>query len=249
MRAVTLDDLTIHDEAAFAGIGAWRALRARLRADGFAFRVAERPWPRVLFLNLTYWNAAAPSDVLEDDSIEADVVSHAAWHHAARTALAVDGRMSVEALFLGEAIASAFDVYLIGRLMGRVACGFLETQVPAMAEAAAEMGADDAFESLLDGWCADPDAAFESLRQLLFDASCAVFAARDAASADAALDAFRAHPCAPLLHHFELSNWLLYARAYGDPAPDPGARALDAALRQAPSSVDWLAARWLPPDA
>ena len=70
----------------------------------------------------------------------ADVVAHAAWHYLAARALApAAGRsLSVDALFLGEAIASAFDVYLVGRLLGHAPRStFLETQVPAMAESTA----------------------------------------------------------------------------------------------------------------
>jgi hypothetical protein len=44
-----------------------------------------------------------------------------------------------------------------------------------------------------------------------------------------------------------MSNWVLYARAYAPAAlaPDPAVRAIDAALRAAPVSLDWLEREWV----
>jgi hypothetical protein len=56
------------------------------------------------------------------------------------------------------------------------------------------------------------------------------------------------HRFASLLHHFQLSAWVLYARAYGSADPNTDAtraiRQLDFALRQAPVSLDWLESNW-----
>jgi hypothetical protein len=72
---------------------------------------------------------------------------------------------------------------------------------------------------------------------------------KSADDALAALAPFDAHRFGALLHRYELSNWVLYARAYAD-ASDTGAAAteVDRALR-APDVValDWLAARWVSP--
>ena len=40
--------------------------------------------------------------------------------------------------------------------------------------------------------------------------------ARTATAAQAALERLAGHRFAPLLHHYQLSNWILYARAYAD---------------------------------
>jgi hypothetical protein len=50
-----------------------------------------------------------------------------------------------------------------------------------------------------------------------------------------------------LLHHYQLSNWVLYARAYAAPDPAQSARVaeLDQRLRGSADSVEWLAAHWL----
>ena len=148
LRTLRLTDLTIRDERSFQHIALYDVLRRMLVADDVRFRVASddsphASWSRVLFLNLTFWSATNPTDVLVDASIDADVVAHVAWHHAARKALfsGSSSAASADAMFLGESIASAFDLYLVGRTLGREdGCGFLETQVPTMAEVAEERG-------------------------------------------------------------------------------------------------------------
>jgi hypothetical protein len=257
-----LDALTIDDEESFRHVGVYGDLKESLRRDRYTFRVitgrqAER-WDRALCLNLTFWGSGGDSDkggdVLVGPRIAADVVAHVAWHHLAAKALGREASKpgsgpTADALFLGESIASAFDVYLVGRLLGHAPhSSFLETQVPAMADAAAEAGlSDDGFEELLAGIAKDPEEAFESLRALLFDVSRALVACEGVAAALAIFDRFDDHRFAPLLHRFELSNWVLYARAYaaGHLAPDPKVAAIDAALRKDDGGLAWLTERWL----
>jgi hypothetical protein len=254
-RRLTLDDLHIEDERSFRHVGLYDALKQALRRDGYRFRVPERPpapWGRVLFLNLTFWDPGEQGDVLAEAAIPADVVAHVAWHYLARRALGAAGS-SADALFLGEAIASAFDLYLVGRLLGHAPeAQFLETQVPAMAEVAEAAGLPEAaFEALLEGVAADPERAFEDLRELLFDAATALLGSAPEPpgidEAAATLERFEAHRFGALLHHYEISNWLLYARAHagGRLAPDPAVRGIDAALRGAPVALDWLERAWL----
>ncbi|HMJ53842.1 MAG TPA: hypothetical protein VK540_17275 [Polyangiaceae bacterium] len=251
-----LDELTIGDEPSFRHVGVYADLKEVLRRAQYPFRVLPKSAAgradRALLLNLTFWGADAGGDVLTDDYIEADVVAHAAWHHLAARAMAgaAGAKPSVEALFLGEAVASAFDVYLVGRLLGHAPHStFLETQVPAMAEAAYAAGlGEDEFEHLLQGIAADADGAFTDLRELLFDATVALFACRGPEEAYAALAAFDTHRFASLLHRYELSNWVLYARAHGDDGVDAArARAVDHALREEKVALDWLAAKWIAP--
>ena len=266
----TLDDLTILDEVSFQHVEIYAQLKDVLREGAYTFRTlpqaASSRWDRALLLNLTFWGGDG-GDVLVDQSLPADVVAHAAWHHLAARALAepiTPSSMSLDthapqsagALFLGEAIASAFDVYLVGRLLGHSPrSSFLETQVPAMADAALAAGlSEDGFAALLSGIAEDPDAAFDDLRTLLFDATRALYRAADANDGYVALANFDAHRFAPLLHRYELSNWVLYARAYADPAraEDPKVNAVDQALRQCAGDkretpLEWLTRTWITP--
>lgn len=250
--AQPLSALTIEDEPSFRHVGLYHDLKRALVSDGFRFLVPAEggvmSWNRALFLNLTFWDAAAPNDVLAGPTIAADVVAHAAWHHLTRRAVGGD-KPSAEAMFLGESIASAFDLYLVGRLLGHAPDStFLETQVPAMADAAEDAGLDaEAFEALLEEITDAPERAFEDLRALLFDACVALFPAGSVEAAAAALDSLEGRRFAPLLHHYELSNWVLFARAHA-PADlaDAGVRAIDQALRRAADPLDWLEKTWLP---
>jgi hypothetical protein len=254
----TIDELEIDDERSFRHVALYADLKGILRRDRYSFRVLPAAlagrWDRALLLNLTFWGSGQGGDVLESDHVPADVVAHAAWHHLAARALASSpcAPQSAEALFLGEAIASAFDVYLVGRLLGHAPeSSFLESQVPAMAEAAEAAGLSDAgFEAMLGAIARDPDRAFEDLRALLVDATNALSKCDGAEAALVALSAFDEHRFAPLLHRYELSNWVLYARAYavGTPGPDARARAVDTALRQpGVVAVDWLTTSWVAP--
>lgn len=251
LRTVTLDELQIDDRDALSKLALYRELEQVLRRDAYPFRVPrgdELGWNRAAFLNLTFWNASEASDVLTGTRIPADVVTHAAWHHLARRALP---RASADAAFLGEAIASAFDLYLVGALLRAAPeCEFLESQVPLMAEACAQSGlSDDDFEALIERVGRRPERAFEDLRQLLFDAATRLVHARGVDHAAELLAELDAHPFAPLLHHYELSNWVLYARAHlaGALEPDEDVRVLDRALRGADDSLEWLERRWLAP--
>jgi hypothetical protein len=257
----TLDELVIDDEDSFGHVALYADLKEILRREAYPFRVlpptSEGRWDRALLLNLTFWASGEGGDVLVDDHIAADVVAHVAWHHLASRALSGGGtqglgaRPTAAALFLGEAIASAFDVYLIGRLLGHSPrSAFLRTQVPAMAATSAAAGLSAAgFEQLLQRIADDPERSFEELRQLLCDATGALMGCAGASEALAVLTRFQGHAFASLLHRHELSNWVLYARAYAAPASDPDetVRALDRLLRSEEDSLAWLAAEWVSP--
>ena len=260
MKTFTLDQLTIDDERSYRHIGLYDALKEALIRDEVRFSVLGEgasktsSWDRALFLNLTFWSPEEPGDVLVSRHMPADVVMHAAWHHVTSRALAStpkNQKNSAEGLFLGESIASAFDVYLLGRLIGHAPNSeFLRTQVPAMSSVAQAAGlSSSGFAKLLQSIASNPDGAFEDLRSLLFDASRALFACASVKEASAALDSFKKHRFAPLLHHYEMSNWILYARAYARPhpaSPHPDAAlAVDETLRQVPIALDWLEGQWL----
>lgn len=236
----SLERLELVDADSFRHVELWGRLVAAVRASGTTFLVPgprqRLSWDRATFLNHVYWGGDA--DVLTHPELAADVVAHVGWHAAVASALGPSAR-SRAGLLLAESVASAFDVYLVGRLLGNAPeAAFLETQVPAMTEAALEAGAAEAdVERLLEAMAAEPERAFTSLRRLLFDTSLALVEAGDVDAAQAALEGADAHPLACLLHHFALPTWILFARAYGVGDEGP-ARELDARLR---AEVDELA--------
>jgi hypothetical protein len=248
----TVDELAIDDERSFRHVGLYADLKEVLRRARYPFRILPRSRParadRALLLNLTFWSADAGGDILVDRRIPADVVAHAAWHHLAAKWLGP--RPSAAAMFLGESIASAFDVYLVGRALGHAPRStFLKTQVPAMADAtaAAGMSARD-FQRLLGALALDPEGAFRDLRELLYDATIALHASRTAEQGYDTLATLEGHRFSTLLPRYELSNWVLYARAYaGKRSSDARARKVDRALREKSSALEWLQQRWVLP--
>ena len=112
-----------------------------------------------------------------------------------------------------------------------------------MSDSAEEAGLEaDQFEALLQQMATEPEASFEQLRQLLFDASTRLLSAQsidDAADTVAAVVA--SNPFGALLHHYELPSWVLYARAYASSLkPCESVRLIDQQLRVAADSLAWL---------
>jgi len=262
LLSVPLDELTIVDEASFKHVAAYAALKRALRKSSHRFRIPapgeSLSWDRATFLNLTFWSSRENADVLCEDSVPADVVAHVAWHSIVADALSrlVSGRSPTSAptaldLFFGESIASAFDLFLVGRLLRNApSSDFIETQVATMSEAAEQAGLSESdFAALLESAVADPERAFEDLRALLFDVTRALWACESALDAQQVLSSYAAHRFEPLLHHYQLSNWVLYARAYGIRSSEREAAvlALDASLRAAPVALDWLMENWVEP--
>jgi hypothetical protein len=250
--------LRIADERAFRRLPLYPKLRNRLVADNYQVRVLPKTttarWDQAVLLNLTFWGAntlgSEPiGDVLETASVPADVVCHMAWHHVARAALPASEQRtpSAAALFLGESIASAFDVYLVGELLKRgQPSQFLDTQVARMAETAQSAGSTKReFQALLQMLTQAPRMAFADLRELLFDTTLALYAATEIDAAYGVLQLASEHPLGALLPRFELSNWVLYARAYARRVTGKRARAVDAVLRDVECPLTYLEDTWL----
>lgn len=250
LERCSLSELAIEDEASFRHVGLYAELKRTVTGMGACFLAPKNgsiAWDRALLLNLIAWEPGL-ADVLPSRDIPADVVAHVAFHHIADTHV----KPSVEAHLLAESIASAFDVYLIGRLLGHSPdASFLESQVPRMAEVAGAAGLDeDAFEALLEAIAAAPETAFRDLRALLFDASVALITNGSPEATAAVLSRFDDHRFAPILHHFELATWVLRARlerAQPDARWDDGgdARRIDALLREEPDPLGWIERNWL----
>lgn len=251
LQSRRIDDLHIADQAAFRAVGLFRELRAVLRHDDYQFRLmpsAAVRWDMALVLNLGFWQPRGGGDVLMDAQLEGDVVCHMAWHHLAGMALA-EGELPLagEALLLGEAIASAFDVYLLGRLVPSAPdCDFVATQLPAMADSAEAAGrSPDEFAAVVESMQAQPEQAFEQLRQLLYDTAMGLWRAADADQALQVLLHADAHRFGCILHHYELANWLQQARAAPVNGSAGKAADVDAQMRRQPVALEWLADQWL----
>lgn len=234
---LTLDDIEIEDERAYAHIAVYGSLRAYLARRAPSFAIAEGE-DRARLLNLAFWRPGDVAEILDEPFLAADQLAHSAWHLAVADHLG-DQAQTPEGLLLAESIASAFDLYLIGRLLGRAEpASILETQVPTMREAAEAAGLEaEDFGALLEGAYEAPEATFEGLRVLLFDTTRDLVAAAGADEAAAVLERRGRGPLAPILHHYELPTWILFVHAHGRTGPSDRVVALDEALRAAADPV------------
>jgi hypothetical protein len=250
LKRLAFSELTLEDEESFTHVGLYADLVAIARKDDLRFAIAgdaERPGAqRALLLNLLFWEPRT-ADVLPSEVLPADVAMHVVWHHLAAKHLPPGGLSDL----LAESIASAFDVYLVGRLLGhRPNSEFLASQVPRMADAALDAGLSErAFEELLESTARDPEAAFEAMRALLFEAACALTEPGSLDDAELRLTPYETRPFGALLHHFEVPTWVLrtlLAQAREDTKPrDRDALALHAELKSATRSLDWLEQHWV----
>jgi hypothetical protein len=252
MRQVPLSGLEIEDERAFGHVGLYADLKSVVDRQRLQFAVpdsGELPWDDVALLNLTYWTPGV-ADVLTAPRIPADVVAHVAWHHLCARSVP----LGMKANLLGESIASAFDFYLVGRLLGRSPdSAFLETQVPRMAAAAEDAGAEpEALEALLAKAAEEPEQSFEELRELLFDTSVGLVEATSVEAAARVLEQAKERPFGVIIHHYELSNWVLRSRleraeSGSKAAEETEAVAVDRALRESGDAIAWLEEHWVRP--
>lgn len=252
LKALNLSSLTIEDASSFKHVGLFADLSEILDEARYEFLVPTEgsiPWDRALFLNLTFWDEHEARDVLTEAEIPADVLMHVGWHFLGNRFLAP----SPEAELLSEAIASAFDLYLVGRLLGHAPDStFLASQVPQMAEVAVAAGLDDdEFEALLEDVAKDPDQAFEDLRKLLFAITTRLIPVTDASRACEVLASFDEHRFAPLLHHYELTTWITKARLSeksthrAKTGAQREAREVHDVLSSVSSSIEWLEKEWV----
>ena len=245
---VSLRDLHIEDEVAYRHVGLYAELKAVMARPHVTFGVLDASSAGrddAQLLNLAFWQPGDVAEVLSEPVITADQLMHNAWHVLAQDAFG-EAAGSAHGLLLAEAIASAFDIYLVGRLLGHSPdAQFLQTQVPAMADAAAEAGMDDdGFASLLQRAASEPEACFDALQQLLFTVAKELAAATGIDAADDVLQAHRGHPFAPLLHHYELVTWVLYARCYGSDSDTAAVEQIQAAMAKG-NGLEWLSEHWL----
>ena len=250
---VRLSDLIVPDEAAYEDFPLWAKLKARLVEQEVEMYLADpassnRHWADTALINHTVLLPRGATEILHDRNVPADALMHTAWHHAGVEAMGALSS-SAEGLLLGESVASAFDAFVVGTLLRTESehPSALDTQVPAMAEAAAAGGGSpEDFEALLHRMAEDPEGSFEELRELLFDVSMGLLRADGVDAADEVLSNVHGHVFAPILHHYDLSIWVLYARAFGkDLKAHASLRKIDVALREESHPLAWLESHWL----
>ena len=167
MQSVPVSELTIVDEQSFETLALYRALRTRMDEAEPVFLITDPngdEGERARLLNLGFWDPSSFMEVLTEPVITADQLAHNALHHCGYGALG-DAARSLEGLLLVESIASAMDIYWLGRLLAEAPYAeFLESQVPAISEAASGAGASSGSSLIYCNWLENPPKAFGDLR-------------------------------------------------------------------------------------
>jgi len=249
LNRVPLSEIELVDLDLYGHVAEIEMLLAFAKKQGITFATVDEDGPaedEARLLNLAFWHPGGVAEILDEPYLTADQLAHNTWHVAAEAALG-DGAKTIAGLLLAEAVASAFDVYLVGRLVGHHPdAPFLESQVPAMRDAALAAGRSEAeIEALVTRFVDTPEASFGELWALLYDVSLALVRAGDADAAATILRERRDDPLAALLHHYELPTWVLFARAYGEGDTSPSVNAAETAIRNADDPVRWLRDHWL----
>ncbi|MEM1032896.1 MAG: hypothetical protein AAGN82_21300 [Myxococcota bacterium] len=250
LQRLAFGDIEVIDVERYRHVAEAARLLAAARALDLRFAMVEAGGPgedEARLINLAFWHPDGVAEVLDEPYLTLDQVAHNVWHVAAARALGEEATR-VEGLLLAEAVASAFDVYLIGRLLGHEPeAPLLETQVPAMSDAAGAAGRSDAeVAAMFEGFAAAPEESFGQLTQLLFATGRALVDAPDPDAAAEVLRHSRTQPLGCLLHHYELPTWVLFARAYGTEGHAPAAAALAENIERSSDPVTLLCDAWLP---
>lgn len=251
-----LGDLEIVDDELLQAVPHYDVLKAVVAASGVAFRVmpeeASARSDQALLLNVVFWDASLVDDVIERPAVGAYSLPHIAWHYLASRELrrAGSAALSVDAQILGEAIASAFDLFTLGHLLRAAPTHALTkalvdgVQGPALAAGRSL----DVLRGLLAGVRDEPEAAFADLRELLFVATRALYDAETSSDAFEVLQQVDEHPLGCVFFRHRVADWLLQIRASKGAAEDPETQAFAAALGEQPAPIAWLLERWLRPE-
>jgi hypothetical protein len=249
-----LDELDVHEQPALRKVPYYEELKEVLRQGRVPFRLfpeaSRARADHALLLNVVFWDAGAVDDIIERPLVGAYSIPHIAWHYLTARALApAPGRLSAGGWVLGESIASAFDLFLLGHLLredpGAPTARVIVDRLHAAVLRAG--GSDDQMRSLAGGARDDPEAAFADLRELLFVGTQALLECERSDDAFAVLRQIDAQPLGCLFHAYRVADWVLQVKASGAKRDDEAVDRLDAELRAQRAPVAWLIDRWLTP--
>ena len=205
---LALTDLTIYEAEPFrrAEIGLLDAALLVLKDHRFIHLPGKGLSKMVDLLN---WRAGARCEHIESRGIFADQAVHFAIHHVLEGVL---GGRQPQTVLLAECVASASDMYLLGKLSeAGEETGFLSETIESYCSYY-EMYAAEAeqLEHLLSAFLDDPFKTMAETAIFLFSFGTALLGPN---WNRAVLTEMTANPYYPLVHHYNLTNWILSIRA------------------------------------
>lgn len=162
-------------------------------------------------LNLLQWDLQAATETIDGDGPIADQVIHAAMHHFSDACFGSD---TAQTMLFGECLASAIDFYLLGKILAaRIETDFVIDTIDSLASYYEQYGDPEQLQTILETASAEPYPTFIQIASYLYQAVAPLLNARDPHTISQHLLKAQDHPYWPLLHHYNIGNWVLTLRA------------------------------------
>lgn len=192
-----------------------------LRAHRVAFVAMENGNGLARLVNLLFWRAGERREYVDGSALYADQVIHLALHQLVDTLVS---RSHPRGSLFAECLASASDVYLLGKLMG----GGEETDF--LRDTLASFGTyyemyahgEGDLERIIRQLRDDPFAAMTGLASFLEFFCLTLLESDTGEEARQKLLPLTTHRFYPLVHHYHTANWVLSLRnRFTGAAPPP----------------------------
>jgi len=169
-------------------------------------------------LNLVHWDVATHLEYLDERAVYADQLCHFAAHQLIDALL---GSRDPYALLFAEAFASALDFYLLGKLIqAGEETGFLIETIESFTTYYELYDSEDQLELVLTRTGEAPFTLMAEVADYLFQCAILLMSKADPGEIMQALGWLAEGPLYPLVHHYNVSNWVLAIRVRC-PAPGP----------------------------
>ena len=174
-------------------------------------------------VNLVHWEVANQVEYLDEECVAADQLVHIAAHQVVAEIL---GSHHPHALLQAETFASALDLYLLGKLiLAGEETDFLIETIESYASYCDLYGQGPAqLESLLRRIQTSPFVSLVEAATYLFQCTETLLENNDIGQATQRLGQLARDPLYPLVHHYNIANWVLALKArqpeHKDPPPD-----------------------------
>lgn len=171
-------------------------------------------------VNLLHWDASENLEYLDGEGVLADQIIHFAVHHVMNR---FNQCNTAKGMLFAECMASAADVYLVGKLsQAGEETDFLQDTLESFSTYYEMYAVDEThLELMLSTILEQPFKAMMDLANYLFQFGSALLGAQPDLEK---LIQLQEHFSYPLVHHYNISNWILTIRSkfpgYDDAEPD-----------------------------
>ncbi|MDJ0842186.1 MAG: hypothetical protein QNK37_37140 [Acidobacteriota bacterium] len=235
MKTTLFTDCEVSDRKDFekAGIQLFQHCYDLLAAKGLRVVAFKAGHGRARLANLLSWQVDECLEYLDGDDLTTDQVVHFGLHQFAHHRL---GSKHPHAVLFAETLASSADIYLLGKLaQAGMEPDFIHETLESFGFYYETYG-DDAghMEQLLSDLTTDPFGAMVTVGNYLFNFCTPLLYPASSDEPANILAVLQPHAYYPLVHHYNVTNWVLAIRAqFPEPmGSNPGLEAFRADVLQ-----------------